>query len=244
MKSTSRREALGTMMLVGSAFACGQVTVPARAAAPLAIPDGTQRLTRRIERSMRADATLAVERGWHIAFARSGRGIAITGQQVEALVEAPESLAPLAEIEQSRVTDDMWPIMLSDDGRVVAAGSGVREADFAAALDEAERMIGEMDMSASAQEMARQNLAQLYRAGSSLLERLPHDLFYPSLGPQREVRRLDLSGGMTGEFEITYEATPVAESGWLERAERQVVTRVGGSERRARETWTLAPIGV
>ena len=49
---------------------------------------------------------------------------------------------------------------------------------------------------------------------------------------------------MTGEFEITYEATPVAEGGWLERAERQVVTRVGGSERRARETWTLAPIGV
>ncbi len=84
-----------------------------------------------------------------------------------------------------------------------------------------------------------QYLAELQQASSSLLTRLPDDLFFPRLGPMRSVRAVDLPGGLTGEFEVTYDAVSAQEGEWLADAEREVITRIAGSEQRAREVWTM-----
>ena len=243
MGMTSRREALGRIAVATGGALCASLPVAAHAATMLALPAGPMRLTRRIERSMEGEAMLSVERSWQVGFARSGQGIAITGEQVEAVVEAPESLAPLAAIEQSRITDDMWPIMLSEKGRVMASGGGVRPRDLSAAIREAEAMIARMEIPAAEAVAMTAFLARLQQAGSSLLDTLPEDLFYPVRGPMRQTRQVALPGDMTGEFEITYDAKADSANGWLERAERIVITRIGASERRARELWTLADIG-
>jgi hypothetical protein len=198
------------------------------------------RFSRRLERDLVGGAKLVVSRDWRIQFASQGQGIGITGVQLHAEVDAPETLASLAEIERSRSTADMWPMLLSGDGRIMSAGLGTREEDLAAAAREAERMIAQRPMPASQREAQRQYLSELARAGSSLLDTLPDDLFFPSGEPVRSSRVVALPGGLTGRFEVAYLGTRDALGGCLERAERQVVTRIGDTERRASETWTLS----
>ena len=82
-------------------------------------------------------------------------------------------------------------------------------------------------------------MAQLQAAGSSFLDEMPGDLFYPSITPLREVRQVPLGEGMVGEFEIRWEASAKADTGLLENARREVITRIGESERRSSEDWLL-----
>lgn len=244
MRKTSRRRALGTIAVAMGGAVCAGLSGGAFASSRLAMPDGPMRLTRRIERSLHGGASLVVERSWQVGFAQSARGIEVTGEQVEAVVKAPDNLAPLAAIEQSRITDGMWPIELSPEGRIMTAGKGVRSEDLSAAMREAEAMIARLNLSAAEEGARLQTLAQFQRAGNSVLDTLPADLFYPTLGPMRQAREVELANGMNGEFVVTYEATPVTPGGWLDRAERRVVTRIGASERHAHELWALAEIGV
>jgi len=208
------------------------------------MPDGPMRLTRRIERSLYGGASLVVERSWQVGFVQTARGISVTGEQVEAVVEAPDNLAPLAAIEQSRITDGMWPIVLSPQGRILTAGIGVRSEDISAAMREAEAMIARLNLPEAEEGARLRTLAQFQRAGNSVLETLPADLFYPTLGPIRQAREVELANGIKGEFVVTYEATHVSPGGWLDRAERHVVTRIGASERHAQERWTLVEMVV
>ena len=69
---------------------------------------------------------------------------------------------------------------------------------------------------------------------------MPPDLFYPSTAPLKTVQAVDLPEGLTGEFELTYESQRAQDGEWMERAEREVVTRVGDSERRSSEVWAMA----
>lgn len=199
------------------------------------------RLSRRIERSLGDGASVSVLRDWRVRFVRQGRGIAITGEQVSATVDAPPSLASLADIERRRATDGMWPILLSGDGRIEAAGTGLREEDVDLAIGEAQRVLEGRTMLASDRAEVLRVLSQIHRASSSTLERLPADLFYPDGEPRHSSRQLQLSQDLSGTFDVQYEATASAGGGWLKEARRLVVTRIGDSERRAGEWWTLSP---
>lgn len=200
------------------------------------------RLTRRLERGLKDGASIVVTRGWQVDFARQGRGASITGRQISVTVDAPEKLAPLARIEEARSTDDMWPILLSETGRIVAAGEYTREEDFAAAVNAAEAMIAQRPSSEETKAQQRQYLAQLHRSGGSLLDNLPADLFFPE-SEQRETRRpVDLPGGLKGEFVMSFSAKRAENRQWLAEAERSIVTRIGEDERRSSDQWTLAEI--
>lgn len=236
MVGVTRRGVLAGMGVPALALVGGRHVL---ARAEIALPEGPMRLTRRLERGLRDGASIVVVRSWRVDFARQGRGVSIIGQQLSALVDAPKKLAPLARIEETRSTDDMWPILLSGDGRIVAAGEYTREEDIAAAVSEAEAMIAARPSSADIKKQQRQYLAQLHRSGGSLLDTLPPDLFFPAI-EQRETRRpVELPAGLKGEFVMSFTAKKAVDRQWLAEAERSITTRIGDDERRSSDRWTL-----
>lgn len=242
MVGISRRSALAGLFGMGALSVSGVWSAPARALAHVSLPSGPMRLSRVVERSLVDGASIRVERIWDLTFASQSQGISVTGVQIEAQVDAPSNLASIAEIERERSTDSMWPILLGEDGAIMAASSGTREEDLSAALREAERMISARDIPAPSIAQQRTYLARLQQASSSLLDQLPRDLFYPTGLPIRSYEEMELPGGIKGSFELTYEANKVPEHGWLDRAIRRVVTHVGESENSATERWALREI--
>lgn len=237
MSGISRRAlSLGA---VGAAIA---TTLPISAANRIVLPQGVMRLTRRIERDLGDGAKIVVERCWDLQFAGQGMGAIISGKQSMVSVDAPPALAGLADIERSRSTDAMFPILLSQSGAIVAAGVSILEQDVAEALREAERMIGQSGVAGEARGEMMGSLALLHRNAGRILDRLPPDLFFPISPPLRTVQPVALANGLQGEFEVAYEAERSAGSGWLARAQRSVVTRIGSSERRSLELWSMASI--
>lgn len=238
--------ALIGMGLLGTAPLAG----PLRAApvgGPLRLPDRPMRLTRELTRGLGEDAAAAiiVRRWWDVTFDRQGRGAIVSGRQTGAEVEAPPKLADLARIEQQRDASGMFPLMLSDTGMILTAASAApRESDtVAAALRAAEGIIARQPrLPGEDRVRLRAYLGEVHRAGSGLLDTLPDDLLFPAGMPVERSETVTLPDGLTGRFRISYTAVCQPEAPWLARAERRVVTSVGGLDRAAGEVWTLAPI--
>ena len=238
MKPSTRRGALATVLGVGIAASF----LPARTfaqSAVLGLPDGPMRFSRKIIRSLSDGSKLQIERSWRLLFTRQGQGIAVSGDQISVEVDAPPSLAELATIEQARSTDAIWPILLSDQGRILAAGRGIDEDDLAKAGMMARSMIEGRAQPRPDRDAQLDYLSQLLRAGGSLLAQIPADLFFPTEAPMRLVRAVDLPDGLTGEFEVNYASNAVPGKGWLDHAAREVITRLEGTEMRMREEWQM-----
>ncbi|TRD11329.1 hypothetical protein FGU71_05345 [Erythrobacter insulae] len=185
---------------------------------------------------------VTVRRSWQVRFAAQGRGFAISGTQISAKVEAPARLKPIAQVEEQRSTAGMWPILLSGAGRILAAGSATQETDLAAAVKAAEELISERIEPAEQKALHAHYLSQFQQASASLMDQLPPDLFFPDGKGQSMVRALDLSNGLKGEFEVTYQANSAQNAQWLSDAERQITTRIGEDVRSSSEKWRLTAI--
>lgn len=233
---------LSRRSVVLGALACGVLgRVPAYAAGLLSLPVGAMALSRRIERGLSDGASIVVQRTWQIQFSQQGSGAAITGHQTGAKVTAPTALAPLAQIEEARSTDAMFPILLLSSGKLAAAGDYVLEQDLAQAAREAERVIASRKAGADAKAEQLQYLAFLQRRAGKLIERLPDDLFYPANPIVEVAKPIDLGDGQVGEFELTYEAKCAPGEAWLAQSERRIITRLGDTRQLSREVWTMAP---
>ncbi len=228
--------------MLGAGIGLGLGPAAAFAQSRVILPEGPLLLTRRIERSLIDGKWIKVGRRWEVAFSRQGQSIALTGRQLDCQVDAPPSLAPLSAIEKSRSTAEMWPILLNGSGLIFSAGNGVAARDVDKAIEVAQRMIAERPIPASERSALREHLASVRRTSASLLEKLPDDLFFPVAGPMRAVRSMELPGGTVGELELSYSAMAVPDKGWLDRAERMIVTRLAGTEQIAREYWELRAV--
>ncbi|MBV7258603.1 hypothetical protein [Erythrobacter crassostreae] len=200
------------------------------------------RLSRVIMRTLGDGRTLSVHREWQIQFFEQGRGFTVSGTQTLAKVDAPKNLAAIARIEEERSTDQMWPILLAADGRILGTGDFTRKADLTAAVQAAEESVLRQDQSPSIKAQHMRYLSQMQQASSSLLDTLPPDLFFPVGEPQNLVRAIDLPEGMKGEFEISYSAKPASGGQWLSEAKREITTRIGNDIRRSTEEWRLIVI--
>ena len=236
----SRRQAAtlvaGTM--VGIALAPLESALAQNGVVP---PPGDWLLGRRLARGLRDGNAITVERRWRIAFSRQSRGIAIAGDQVAVRVEAPAHLAELAKIEEERSTEGLFPILLAPDGIIMAAGQNTAQESFDAAVAAAMKMLAEEKAAGIDATEHAVYLAKLQLAGTSLLDELPGDLFFPSTQPFRAARRIALPDGGSGEFEVSWTASAQPGSALLNEARREVTTRIGESERRSREEWSLKP---
>jgi hypothetical protein len=222
----------------------GLAGMPARLAARegIIVPAGTCLLTRRLERSLHDGKAIVVTRSWRIGFTRQARGIAVSGEQVSVSVDAPDRLAPLARIEEERSTLGMFPILLGPAGTIVAAGANSAQDSLDAAIKIALDLLGqgeEPDMPGAEKSAHAAYLAQLQQAGSTLMDQMPGDLFYPSTEPFRTTRRIAMPDGEDAEFEMTWKANTREGSGLLESAQREIITRIGKSQRHSREEWSL-----
>lgn len=157
-------------------------------------------------------------------------------------VDAPPNLAPLSQIERERSTEGMFPILLGVDGTIMAAGNTTSSGSFESAITTATALLEEGGFSQDSVKQQALYMAQLQKAGSSLLDQLPGDLFYPSTDPFREVRALPLPDGGSGEFEFRWQASVQDDTALLKHAQREVITRIGESERRSSEEWTLTSL--
>lgn len=250
MIATTRRKMLASVLgagaLGGLRFAPALLeTAPLQAApaAPLRLPDSPLQLTRMLERGLGDGAAITVERSWQVRFDRQARGIIVSGQQMAVSVSAPEHLAQFARLEESRDSAAMFPMMLSDAGLILSNGVAPgTDDDVAAALRSAEALIASQPVPAEEREAFRSFLAQVHAAGSGQLDTMPTDLLFPASQPVNRTEMVALPGGLTGSFALEYEAQPQPDAPWLRQAERRIVTRVEGLERRAREVWTLGPL--
>lgn len=246
---TSRRGLLAGLAGLGAGM--GIIGVPrlalaqlsATPALPLRLPDTALILLRRLERGLGVDgAAITVTRRWQVRFDRQARGIIVTGEQVSAKVQAPPQFAQLSAIEQQRDAAGMFPILLSGTGVIMpSSASFTPSEEVASALRAAEAYIAQQGVPPDQREALRLYLAQLHQARSLQLDVTPPDLLFPVGLPVERNDTVELPGGLSGSFSLRYEARPQPDAPWLMRADRWIITRVEGLERRAHEVWTLGP---
>lgn len=226
--------------LVGLAWgaACGG---SALAQARLALPPGAMALTRRLVRDLAVGGQIIVERDWLVRFTADAGGVAVTGYQHGVVVDAPQSLAGLAAIEQARDTNAMFPIRLSDAGLIEHAASGTGAADLDAAVERARAIIARAQLGEGEQARILRNLAQIAAVGGEILDGMPPDLFFPQHKPVQVRRQIELPDGSHGEFELDYRAFAATDGPWLGDATREVITRLGSNERHSRDAWSMRP---
>ena len=240
MSRLTRRAMLGGGLVLGAGLGCplaAQIT----SGSMIELPQGPMILCRRIERPLSDGAIIVVVRRWGISFSRSGRSIMVEGRQMDADVTAPEKLAALARIEKDRNTDGMFPILLSSDGMIIGTGAAGDSGDLAKAVDTATALVNQSDNPPEAKDAVLHYLAALRAAGSSVVETLPPDLFFPRGGDQRDLREISLPNGQLGEIELIRSVQLAPGKTWLNRLERRVVTRVVQSSQESHEIWTLHP---
>ena len=234
----SRRTMLGCGLATWAglslpAFAQGQ---------QIRIPPGPMRLSRRLVRELSEKDAIVVTREWSVRFAKTAGGYAVFGEQVSVDVEAPEALAPLVAIEERRDMSDMFPISLSVHGELFpeeVVGGPASEGELSEAVRTAEKIIGDAGGQGANH---HQHLAALAAAGTSMLETMPRDLFFPKQTDWHDKRVLTLPGGQKGEIELNYRAESAENGGWLVMADRDVTTRLGDMTRKSCEIWRLSEI--
>ena len=227
---------------MGSLATLGLGGVPVLAQSGLALPLGTLVLTRTIVRELADGKQIVVERAWQVGFAHDAPGILVTGRQISAAVDAPEALAELAAIEQRRDTDAMFPIRLSGDGLIEHVGLFEKQADIDAAVQVALEMVARLPIGNDQQAQMRRTLSQLAAVGSSMIDSLPPDLFFPRSAAVHDRRQIELPNGSLGEFEVSYRSTAAGVGPWLANAERLVITRHAGQTRHSSESWSLRSV--
>lgn len=245
MNASTRRTVL--TMLLGAGVVGGfrglMAPLQAAPALPLRLPDTPLRLERMLQRGIGEAAAITVRRSWQVQCERQGRGIMITGEQIAAEVSAPPHLDALARIEKQRDTSAMFPLVLTEEGLVLTPGRQPTSPDAVAeALSAAEALIARQPVPEDERERYRLYLAQVHQAGTTLLDTLPPDLFFPAGTPVERSRTVALPGGLTGHFMLRYTAESQADAPWLKRAERSALTEVAGLSRSASEVWTLSVI--
>lgn len=213
-----------------------------RGARGVLLPTSACLLTRCLVRGLRDERSITVTRGWQIKFSRQARGLAISGEQVSVSVDAPARLAAIAKIEQERSTKGLFPILLGPDGKIMAIGQNTAEENVDAAVELAQQILDTKTPQTNGPSQHAAYLAQIQDAGSSVLDEMPGDLFFPSTAPFREVRRIVLPDGSSGSFEMRWQASTQDGSGLLKAARREVITRIGESARKSSEEWSLEMI--
>lgn len=220
----------------------GAEPVAARTPVPLPAPGGAFRLQRVLTRGLGDGKAIVVTRNWRVSFTQALTGLTVRGEQIDAAVAAPPSLAPLAALEQARSTSGMFPITLDAAGLIVAGGDDADSPQLARAFETARVLFASLPRSQAQIDDAKAFMANLARMSASAVSQLPRDLFYPQSGAETSSRAIALPGGDVGTITVTASATAAVDSGLLMASERRIVTRMHDSERMSAEAWRLIAI--
>lgn len=206
-------------------------------------PESPMLFTRTLRRELAPGAVIEVIRRFEIRFLRNAGGFRVDGRELGCDVTAPPSLAMLAQIEQNRREEGLFPMQLDPAGTILSSPLGPAAPEsMALAVDEALARIGRSHLPAEERANAREFVLGLQMLGSGLTSRLPLRLFTGFAETSQEEREVPLPDGGFGQLRVTVSATSSPRANLLDHGERIVVTQVGGSERRWIEQWSLAPL--
>ena len=236
-KQTDRRTALrlatGSALLPLLAFgqAAQAVEVPAL---PLIAPPPRPMVYRRtLERPLSGGAMFRVTRDFAVRFEEAGAGFVVTGTQLSAEVAAPANLTELAALERQRVEAGIFPLLLNASGQIIDGQGPALDDDVARMLADIRHRLAADGAEAGAL------IEAIHQAGTRLTAQLPHDLFAPHQGPREAREVITLPWGDQGEVVTMFDAACDPRTHLMRSARREVVTRLGGDERRSAEFWEL-----
>lgn len=206
-------------------------TIPAGPA--ITPPDGMMIYRRTMLRELPGGASLEVARDFTVRFERLGEGFRLTGSQRTARVTAPENLASLARLEEQRVETGIFPLVLNANGHILEGAGTDPSEEVRLALENVQRRFA--GRGAEAGEL----IEALQATSAQLTATLPFDLFCPNHPSRTESQQITLPWGDSGEVTTRFEAERDPQTGLMRNASREVVTRLGGEQRRSLESWAL-----
>ncbi len=213
-------------------------TVPA-AASPgsFSPPASPLLLTRTLIRPLPDGNTITTRRSYEVQIKRDGAGYRVEGRLVEVTVDAPPSLAALADIERARPDNGMFPIMLDTQGLIIGGGTRVSDGSLDRAATVAVAQMGSSGLPAVDMLQAQAFVTQL--RGRSPRSLWPADTFNPAPGKRSESRSVPVPGGGQSQITIEIEASGPGTHGRIAELERLVTTDLDGNKRLTRERWQL-----
>lgn len=221
------RTAAGLALLPLLAPRVAQAAADGSAIAP---PSCDMIYRRTVMRTLPGGIGLTATRDFRVRFNARDAGYLVDGAQVAARVEAPTNLAALARLEEQRVEQGVFPLVLDRSGRIVDGLAVPRDLNVPEALEDVRRRFEDHGAEVS----------QLLDAlSASITAYLPLDLFAPRQDEQEQRQEITLPWGQTGEVLVRFSATRSAETGLMRLATRDVVTMLEGEERRSAERWEL-----
>ncbi len=213
---------------------------PAEAAPAFVPPAAPMLLTRTLRRPLGDGKAVVATRNYEVRFVAEGTGFRLDGKLVNVVVEAPEALRPLADLERTRPDTGLFPILLEADGSITAANDPRAPDAMASAVDTARHTLGQSGLVGLEMQEAKA-FVERFRAGLAMSP-WPRDLFRPTEGATRTDREVPLPDGKSGHIRIETEAAVQAPGGLLSSFRRTVTTQLDGTRRITVETWTLTPL--
>lgn len=242
-RSLSRRRAI-QLLTVGAMAGSVMPFSLARAAgvARFAPPHVPMLFKSRIWHDLGNDVALITQRTFEVRFTPVSEGYRLEGTQVASEIDAPEELAPLAEIWRRTPLTTLFPFSVDIDGFVIP-NSGPNPApvpDLSESIDVALDMLRKDGTSETAINDAQSFFQWLQKAANEIGSDVPRDLMVPPAELQKASKVVELPGGTSGTIEISFLGTTWPDFGLLRDAERHIVTRVEGTSQRSRDNWALA----
>jgi hypothetical protein len=200
-------------------------------------PQAQLLLTRTLHRPLPDGKAVITRRSYAVRIVRVLAGYRVDGTLVEAHVDAPPSLAALAELERRRPDQGFFPIMLDEKGMIVGGGSPLAEGSLEQAAMIAAEAIGSSGLLAIDMLQAQAFVRQLAKRAPR--SQWPADVFHPVPGKRSETRSIALPGGEEGHVLIEILTQGANPDGQIAQLDRVVTTDLAGDTRVTREQWAL-----
>ena len=197
-------------------------------------------LTRTLYRPLPGGKAIVTRRSYSVRFVRDGAGYRVEGELVQATVDAPASLAPLAEIERRRPDTGMFPILLDAQGQILGGSNVQSDGSLGRAAVIAAESIGGSGLPAI--DMLQAQAFVKHLASRSPRSQWPADVFNPAPGKRDEARVIALPGGSEGHVTIEIASQGANRAGQVALLERIVTTDLAGDTRVTREQWQLSKL--
>ncbi|MEO6716434.1 MAG: hypothetical protein ABIM50_04195 [Novosphingobium sp.] len=197
-------------------------------------------LVRTLYRPLPDGKAIITRRSYSVRIVPDGTGYRVDGELVLATVDAPPSLAALAEIERRRPDLGMFPILLDGQGQIRGGGNVLSDGSLGRAAVIAAEAIGGSGLPAI--DMLQAQAFVKHLSSRSPRSQWPADVFNPAPGKRDEARTIALPGGSEGSVTIEIATQGANRTGQLALLERVVTTDLAGDTRVTREQWQLSKV--
>lgn len=197
---------------------------------------------RSIRRILLGGAAIEVTRTFALRFEPSGTGFRVGEHQTSVDIQAPPSLENYLSLEGDRVESGIFPLVLDSAGQIIGGESAMLSREVEQAISAINRQLQTLTGPNQGADELTMMIESLHQAGTAITSQLPRDLFAPVEAFRREERKIALPWGDAGAVSTAFTAECDPETGLMREAQREVVTRLSGQERRMQEFWSLAPV--